>query len=101
MADAPKPSDQPITPILPAPQVVIAADLILANTREAARLLGLSRSSFDRLRKTGRLGPSPLRLGRRLLWQVAELRTWAAAGAPPRDRWMVADAGRAEERARG
>lgn len=40
----------------------------------------------------------PVKLGRRLLWRVADLKAWVAAGMPPRSRWQ-ADQYRREQRA--
>ncbi|MFO0875485.1 MAG: hypothetical protein U0575_16170 [Phycisphaerales bacterium] len=31
--------------------------------------------------------PRAIRLGRRALWSLDDLRAWVAAGSPPRDRW--------------
>ena len=53
---------------------------------EAARLCGVGRSTWYSLRKAGRV-PKPVRLGRRVLWRVEELREWMAAGCPPLSRW--------------
>lgn len=60
---------------------------------EAARLCGVSRSTWYSLRKAGRV-PKPVRLGRRVLWRVEELREWVAAGCPPLSRWETLKKGR-------
>ncbi len=62
----------------PAPLAVGAAD--------AARMLGLSRSSWLAMVSSGR-APGGIRLGRRVVWRVSELSDWLAAGAPQRDQW--------------
>lgn len=62
----------------PAPLAVGAAD--------AARMIGLSRSSWLGLVSSGR-APGAIRLGRRLVWRVGELSDWLKAGAPNRDAW--------------
>jgi predicted DNA-binding transcriptional regulator AlpA len=31
--------------------------------------------------------PAPVRVGGRVLWRVAEIRAWLAAGAPDRETW--------------
>jgi predicted DNA-binding transcriptional regulator AlpA len=59
----------------------------------AARFCGVSRATWYSLRKAGRL-PKPVRLGRRVLWRVEELREWMAAGCPPLSRWEVMKKGR-------
>jgi prophage regulatory protein len=53
---------------------------------EAARICGVGRTLWYDLRAAGRL-PEPVRLGRRVLWRVAELRAWMAARCPPLQRW--------------
>lgn len=55
---------------------------------EAAHLCGVSPNHWWKLHNSGRC-PAPIRLGRRCLWRVAELREWMAAGCPPRDRWKA------------
>jgi predicted DNA-binding transcriptional regulator AlpA len=54
----------------------------------AARLLGMSTDSFDRARSLGMI-PKPLRLcgGAVLVWGVAELQRWVAAGGPDCESW--------------
>jgi predicted DNA-binding transcriptional regulator AlpA len=49
-------------------------------------MLGIARSSFCKLMAQGRL-PAPVRLGRRVLWPVAELVRWIEAGCPSREVW--------------
>lgn len=56
---------------------------------EAARMLGISRAHLYNLRASGRLGPRAIRLGRSVRFEVAEIRAWIAAGAPPADRWAA------------
>lgn len=67
----------------PAP---VPAEKIGLRAAEAAKLLGLGRTCFYGLHRSGRL-PRPRRLGRVVLWDAAELRAWFAAGAPSRQRW--------------
>lgn len=64
----------------------------LVEPKEAGRLLGISRSQFLALDKSGRLGPQAVNLGygsqrqcRR--WITDELRRWVASGCPPRQEW--------------
>lgn len=48
----------------------------LLNVQEAARTLGLSASTLNKLRVTGG-GPRFMKLGRRVLYDVADLEKWA------------------------
>lgn len=48
---------------------------------------GISRAQWYKLFNSGRT-PLPVRLGtRRPVYLLAELESWLAAGAPPRDQW--------------
>lgn len=51
-----------------------------------ARLLCVSVRHLWDLNASGRV-PRPVRLGRSVRWDVAELESWLAAGAPSRDEW--------------
>ncbi|MDY7108774.1 MAG: helix-turn-helix domain-containing protein [Planctomycetota bacterium] len=53
---------------------------------EVAKLLSVSERHVWTLHATGRL-PRPIRLGRSVRWDYAELLAWMKAGAPPRARW--------------
>ena len=53
---------------------------------EAARLVGVSSRHWARLDARG-LAPAGVRLGRRRVWTLEELRAWLAAGCPSRDSW--------------
>lgn len=59
---------------------------LTAGAVEAARLIGIGRTALLEGVAAGRI-PPPLRIGRRLLWRVDELRKWIAAGAPPVVKW--------------
>ena len=48
------------------------------NVQEAARLLGLSVSTLNKMRLTGS-GPPYLKLGRRVVYDVHDLEAWAAS----------------------
>ena len=63
-------------------------EILLLSATESADLLGIGRSHFYGLHSSGRLGPLPVRLGRRTLWRAEELAAWVAAGCPGRDVWM-------------
>lgn len=63
---------------------------ILVGTDEAARLLSMSRRSFERIDSNGKLGPLPVRvLDGRPLWGVEELRAWVRAGCLTRANWQI------------
>ena len=71
-----------------ATQEPTAGGAVLVGADDAARLCGISRTmwlSMDRAAQT----PRPVRLGRRRLWCVDELRAWAWAGCPGRRTWEV------------
>ena len=63
-------------------------ELLLLSTNEAAKLLNICRNHFYALHNTGRLGPLPLRLGRRVLWNRKELEAWTANDCPARRQWQ-------------
>jgi len=63
-----------------------AIEPLLVDASAAARLCGISRTCWYTLISQGRVPPS-IRLGRRRLWLVENLRAWLRAGAPPRERW--------------
>jgi excisionase family DNA binding protein len=60
---------------------------LLLSATEAAAVLGISRSALYALHSSGRL-PLPVHLGRRTLWQFAELQAWVLADCPSREKWM-------------
>lgn len=61
----------------------------LLNKQQVCRLLGdISISTFERIHNTGRLGPRPVRFGKRLVrWRRDELEAWIKAGLPWREVW--------------
>lgn len=56
------------------------------TSAEVARLLEISERHLWTLNLTGRV-PRPIRLGRSIRWNAAELREWLQAGAPDRSDW--------------
>ena len=68
----------------PIPQIVLPA--LLVRGEEAAKMLGMGRSSFYKRDAQG-LVPMAVRIGSARRWSVAELQVWTEAGCPPRDRW--------------
>lgn len=57
---------------------------LLVDGPRAAATCGVALRSWWRLHAQARV-PRPIKLGRRTLWSVAELRAWVAAGCPSRD----------------
>lgn len=76
----------------PAPTIEPA----MVNATSAAEIVGLSRRYLLTADASGRIGPRSIKIGRRRLWSVAELRRWAAAGCPHRVNWE----GQQQERTR-
>lgn len=75
------------------PRPASPADALTVDAAGAARLLGISASHLFALRRTGRLGPAPIRLGRAVRYRTADLAAWVAAGCPSRDRWQAMTGG--------
>lgn len=70
-------------------QIQIIIEPLAVDSTTAARLIGLSRSHFLALEKTGKIGPAPIEnLGKRCLYSVDELRRWTASGMPSRSDWQ-------------
>ena len=72
-------------------------DKLLIGATEAAAALGIGRAHFYGLHSSGRLGPMPIRLGRRTLWNFEELKSWAAQGCPARNKWLSKRKGQTHE----
>ncbi|MCH8044939.1 MAG: helix-turn-helix domain-containing protein [Planctomycetes bacterium] len=53
---------------------------------DVAKMLGISERHLWALNSSGRL-PLPLRFGRAVRWNLAELQNWLDAGGPARDQW--------------
>lgn len=72
------------------PTVVDKSEILplLVGAEDAARALGIGRTSFLLADKTGEIGPQSVRIGGRRLWVLAELRAWTLAGCPARGRWV-------------
>jgi len=60
----------------------------LLTVDEAAKLCGITRATWCRMRSTGKC-PEPLNINRRVLWRRNELIAWLEAGAPCRDKWEM------------
>jgi predicted DNA-binding transcriptional regulator AlpA len=63
--------------------LLLQAEPILAGADWCAALCGLSERTWWKLHATGQV-PEPVRVGRRLLWIVAEVKQWALARCPAR-----------------
>lgn|GEM_PF-1927772 len=72
-----------------ADEITISAEPLLVVPEVAAKLLGMGRSTLDKLEASGAIGPKPIRLGGKVLWSPAELRRWIEAGAPGRVAWTA------------
>ena len=62
---------------------------LLLSAKEAAKLLGICPNHFYTIHNSGRLGPLPVRLGRRVLWSLKELEAWIADDCPARRQWQA------------
>jgi predicted DNA-binding transcriptional regulator AlpA len=61
---------------------------LAVDSHGAAALLGVSESHWRIMTAAGRCPPG-IRLGRRRLWAVDDLRAWLQAGSPPADKWAA------------
>ena len=61
----------------------------LLDLDQVAALLGVGPTLVKSMHSDGRLGPQPVRLGRRRLWRRRELLDWLDAGLPPRVKWAA------------
>lgn len=60
---------------------------LLIGVNDACKLLSISRAHYFEQRSAGRIGPSEIKLGRKILLRADEVRDWVAAGCPPRRSW--------------
>lgn len=67
---------------------ITETEQILVSMDDAARLLGVCRKHLYKMHKTGRLGPVPIKLGRRSVLVRNELQAWGDAGCPRREVWQ-------------
>ena len=56
---------------------------LMISASDAALLIGVSRSKWYELYNSGRT-PLPLKIDRRSLWRVSDLRKWVESGCRPR-----------------
>jgi len=64
-------------------------DVLAVDVAGAAKLLGISQSHVFAMRRAGKFGPVPVRMGRCCRYRVAELTAWVNAGCPARARWQA------------
>jgi hypothetical protein len=71
--------------------MLVQIEPVLVGIEDAASLLGISVTAFKALDRAGQLGPLPVQIGtlKRRLWSVCELREWAVAKCPTRERWQA------------
>lgn len=61
---------------------------LVVDARRLAKLLCCGLRSIRTWDSAGKL-PAPIRIGGRVVWRVAEIRAWLAAGAPNRETWAA------------
>jgi excisionase family DNA binding protein len=59
----------------------------LLSMPKTCEYLSISRPTLYKLAASGKLGPMPISLCRKVLYRRAELDEWIAAGCPPRRAW--------------
>ena len=63
-------------------------DSLLISADESAQMLGIGRTLFYSMHSSGRLGPMPIKLGRRSLWNRKEVEDGVELGCPARKQWL-------------
>lgn len=61
----------------------------LITTKQAAALISLGVSTFQRHRAAGKIGPAPIKLGKATRWDRAEFEKWIDAGCPDQKAWKA------------
>ena len=61
---------------------------LLIPATEAAETLGIKKTLFYSLVSSGAIGPTPVLLGSKKLYDVQELESWVAHKCPPREQWL-------------
>jgi hypothetical protein len=69
---------------------VVKIEPIFVGIEDAAAMLGISVTTLKDMDRVGKLGPLPVHINtiRRRLYNVCELRQWAEAGCPIREKWQ-------------
>lgn len=70
----------------------LASERLAVTAAEFAKLLDISERHLWAQHAAGKI-PRPLRFGRAVRWNRAELQAWLDAGAPARDQWEARRAG--------
>lgn len=66
---------------------------LVVDAKRLAKLLCAGVRTVRTWDAAGKL-PVPIRIGGRVVWSVAEIRAWLAAGAPDREKWAAICAAR-------
>jgi excisionase family DNA binding protein len=57
------------------------------SSKEMARRMNIGLTLLYAMRKSGKLGPRPIRFGTSVKFLCSEVESWLAAGAPPQAKW--------------
>ena len=68
-------------------EINITIEPLLVGVDDVALLLGIGRTLFLQLEESGRIGPLPVKFGRRKLYSVNEFRQWVKGGCSNRETW--------------
>ena len=73
-----------------AQNAMVRIEPIFVGIEDAAAMLGISVTTFKDMDRVGKLGPMSIHINtiRRRLYDVCELRQWAEAGCPIREKWQ-------------
>lgn len=65
------------------------AEPFLVDIGETLRLLGnMAQRSYQRMRSSGKFGPTAIKIGGRIYHRPDELKAWCMAGCPPKAKWQ-------------
>jgi predicted DNA-binding transcriptional regulator AlpA len=67
----------------PTVEALLVPDLV------AARLAGVSRATWHRLRAAGKIGPQAVRLGKAVRYRRDEVAVWIDKGCPDAATWLA------------
>ena len=62
---------------------------LLLSARQSADLCGVSRATWFSWQAAGQIPSPALRRGRVVRWLADEIKSWAVAGSPPREKWEI------------
>jgi len=63
-------------------------EALFLTTREVWEHLRIGKNLFFKLKSAGQIGPIPVRLGGKVLWNCKELGEWVDAGCVNREQWQ-------------